>query len=441
MSKTNRIKSLTPTVAALTGVFCGHETALGSGFAVAELSTLGIGTANALVANPDDVGAFAYNPAAMAFHDSSSLALGSLFIGPSFSVKTATGDHDSHGADWVVAPMVQGAVVINDRWRAGIALNAPFGLESRWGIGNFPELAGETTREVQVLPPPFPAFSFNVPNGAEPTASKAEILDLSPTFAFRVTDDFSVSAGLDYYYAKKTKFNSTLMTLSGDGHGYGFNLGALYAAERWSIGAAYHAAATLDIQGQYRPTNSTLELLGALPSAQSASLDLNLPWRLQVGARFKLTPQIAVEFDWTRTGWSEFQDITVKGAGGQIILKDENNWEDASAYRLGFTWQALERTQLRIGYSYDETPQDDDYFSPRIPDNDRHLLGIGIGQDLGQGWQVDLGYMYALFDGKRKITGSRDYAGLGDDINGSTAVAGEYDANAHLIGLELTKTF
>jgi long-chain fatty acid transport protein len=435
------MKRTVSTILGLAGFCCISPTAVASGFAVAELSTTGVGTANALVANPDDVGAFAYNPAAMGFHDSSSLALGTLFIGPTFSVDTATGKQDSHGADWVAAPMIQGAVIINDRWRAGVALNAPFGLETRWDVDTFPALAGETPRAIQVLPSPYPPISFDLPNGAQPTSTKAEILDLTPTFAFRVTDDFSVSAGMDYYYAKKARLDSSLTTLSGDGDGYGFNLGALYAADRWSIGAAYRSAATVEIEGQYRPTNADLILLGGLPVAQSASLDLNLPWRLQLGARFKITPELAVEFDWARTGWSEFSDIAVRGVSGQLILKDENNWEDTNAYRLGFTWQALDRTQLRLGYSYDETPQGDDYFSPRIPDNDRHLLGIGLGQDLGRGWQVDVGYMYAWFDGKRTVTGSRAYGGLGEGSNGTTAIAGEYDANAHLIGIELTKTF
>jgi long-chain fatty acid transport protein len=440
------INRLVPSVIGLAGICSVNTTSLASGFAVAELSTAGVGTANALVANPDDVGAFAYNPAAMGFHDASSLALGTLLIGPSFSVETSSGNNDSHGADWIATPMITGAAVINERWRAGVAVNAPFGLETRWEVNTFPALAGSSDVQVQTTaPPPYPpvpiTINVELPNGAEPTASKVEVLDLMPTLAFRVTDDLSVSAGMDYYYAKKARLNSTLTTLSGDGQGYGFNLSALFAADRWSVGVTYHSAATVEIEGSYIPTTDYPALRGTLPPAQDASLDLNLPWRLQVGARFKITPSLAVEFDLKRSGWSEFQEIAVKGSYGQLILKDENNWEDANAYRLGLTWQALERTQVRLGYSYDETPQDEDHFSPRIPDNNRHLLGIGLAQDLGRGWQIDVGYMYAFFDGKRNVTGSRSYGGLGDEINGTTAIAGEYDANAHLIGLELTKIF
>lgn len=69
------------------------------GFAVPEMSVAELGTANALVANPEERGAFIYNPAAMAFHAQSSIAAGALFINPNFSVKTESGKHDSTGAD------------------------------------------------------------------------------------------------------------------------------------------------------------------------------------------------------------------------------------------------------------------------------------------------------------------------------------------------------
>jgi len=51
-----------------------------SGFSVPELSTAGLSLSNALVANPEELGAIPYNAAAMGFHDKSSLSLGALFI-------------------------------------------------------------------------------------------------------------------------------------------------------------------------------------------------------------------------------------------------------------------------------------------------------------------------------------------------------------------------
>ncbi|AGA91356.1 long-chain fatty acid transport protein [Thioflavicoccus mobilis 8321] len=401
-----------------------QPSARASGFAVPENSAAGIGTANALVANPDDPGAFTYNPAAMGFHDDSSIAIGALFIGPSFQVTNSTGTHDSEGADWIGAPMIQGALKINDKWRLGLGVNAPFGLETRWEKETFPAL----TKELNLGP-------ITIPLSPQPLQSKLEIIDVVPTVTYRVNDQLSLAAGVDYYWAKSAVLDSTQADLEGDGDGWGYNLSFLFKQDALSIGGSFHSAATVDIEGEVTPL-----ILGI--ASQSAQLDLNLPWRLQLGVRYALTDQLAVEFDWTRTGWSEFDKIAVKPkGGGPAIQEDINDWSDANAYRLGLTYQWRPATVLRLGYSYDETGQGDSYFSARVPDNDRHLFGIGIGQELGNGWALDVGYMYVLFE-DRNYESTSAYSLLDSSaINGTNAIDGDYEASAHLFGLEIRRTF
>lgn len=418
--------------AAIIGLSAGTN-ALASGFGVAELSLLGMGTANALVANPDEPGAIAYNPAAIAFQPQSSWSAAAMFINPNFSVTTASGKHDSQGADWHTTPLLNVAVRIDDKWAAGLSVNAPFGLETRWPVGTFPELAGTMTV-------PTPLGPTSIPLSAQPTQSKAEILDFTPTFTYRVTDEFAVSAGADIYWNKSSELNSTLTATEGDGSGWGFNLSAMYVKDALSLGANFHSAATVSVDGYYDALNATLVAAGALPASQSAKLDLNLPWRLQLGLRYEITDDLAAEFDWTRTGWSEFEEITINltGTGGSLPT-DVNDWTDTNAYRLGLTYDLQENTQLRIGYSYDETPQGKNNYTARIPDADRHLFGFGVAQSLGQGWQVEAGYMYVM-NGERNYNGSQPYV-PGGPTNGTTAYAGKYEAHANLFGLGITKTF
>ncbi|MGB5834240.1 MAG: porin [Thiohalocapsa sp.] len=419
------------TMLALAGISIGHA----EGFALPELSVAGLGTANAMVANPDELGAFPYNPAAMAFHEQSSLAIGALFVNPNFSVKTGSGKNDSSGSDWIVPPIGQAAVRINDQWSAGLGVTAPFGLETKWDTGTFPPLTGTAP-----LPPPF-APGTTIPLSPQPTRSKLEIIDFTPTATYRVNDNLALSAGADIYWAKSAQLDSSITKLSGDGSGWGFNLSALYTKDAFSAGINYHSAATVKIDGSFTSLDSTMVLLGILPPSQSAELDLDLPWRLTIGARYEISPRIAVELDWARTGWSEFEEIKVTGdLNGSTLIQDTNNWEDANAFRLGITYQLLDRTQLRFGYSYDETAQDDEYFSARVPDNDRNLFSIGVSHGLADGWQLEAGYMFVMFK-DRDYSGSRPYSGSGPEINGTTAIAGDYQANAHLIGIEVSKTF
>ncbi len=412
-----------------------------SGFAVPELSTAGIGMANALVANAEDPGAFPYNAAAMGFHEASSLSIGGLLIAPSFELDNASGSHESHGADWVGAPMVQAAARITERLWAGLAINAPFGLETRWRPGTFPKLTG-----IRVAPAGFPEPT--IPLSPQPLQSKLEVIAVAPTVTYALNGQVSLSAGIDYYWVKSAVLDSSLTELDGDGTGWGFNLGSLYRQGPWSFGAAFHSAATIEVEGSYQPLSQNLVLLNqlvpgrGLPPAQDAELDLHLPWRLQLGARYAFTDELAVELDWTRTGWSEFDKITIVGRdSGAVIQEDTNSWSDASAYRLGLTYQWRPRTQLRLGYSFDETGQGDELFSARIPDSDRHLFGVGIGHDLGEGWSLEAGYMYVRFK-DRDYRSSRPYDPREPaDINGTDALDGDYAASAHLVGLEVRKTF
>ncbi|MTW21230.1 OmpP1/FadL family transporter [Allochromatium palmeri] len=406
---------------------CGTQAVQASGFMLPESSTAGIGLSNALVANPDERGAFAYNPAAMGFHATSSLAVGTYFIGPNFSVDTASGHHDSQGADWMALPMIQGAFSLDERWRLGLGVSVPFGLETRWSDGTFPAVSG--TRSIG---------AYSIPLG-HPLTSKLEIIDVSPTVAYRLNDALSLSAGIDVYWARQAKLDSTLGTLTGDGYGFGFNLGALYRQGPWSLGAAFRSSATLELEGDFVPKSSVLVSLGRLARAQTGELDLALPWRLQLGARYAFDERLAVEFDISRSGWSAFNDIKVTSkATGALIFVDQNDWNDANAYRLGATYQWNDQTQLRFGYTYDETGQDDDHFSARVPDNDRHLFSLGLAQSLGNGLSLEAAYMYV-----RAV--ERDYRGAspytGGDLNGSTALAGDYSMDAHLIGLEIVKVF
>ncbi len=394
--------------------------AMGSGFALPELSTAGIGTANALVANPREPGAFAYNPAAMGFHDRSSVALGAIFIGPSFRVTNEGGRSDSQGADWYAGPLFQAAIGLTDQWRLGLGVNAPFGLETRWIFGTFPLLT--------------------TPTGNHPTISKLEILDFVPSAAYRVNENLSLGLGLDLYWAKSAQLNSNLGQLSGDGNGIGFNLSALYRLDALSLGIAYRSGGTLDIDGGFTPQSLPLVAAGLLAPGQSASVDLSLPWSLQVGVRYAFGADLAVELDWTRTGWSEFDRLEiVGGSSGALIFADVNDWEDANAYRLGLTYQVRPETQLRLGYSYDQTGQGGDHFSARVPDANRHLFGIGVAQTLGQGLSLEAGYMYVMMD-ERNIRSATPYE-PGGEVNGTAALNGDYEMDAHVIGIELVKAF
>ena len=429
-------KSVTTALASGLVLLLAQSTASASGYGLPEISAAGVGTTNALVANPDETGAFPYNPAAMGFHDKTSVSIGGMLIGPTFKVETNTGKHQSEGADWIATGFFQGAIKASPRWTLGFGVNSPLGLENRWQEGTFPKLSGSTT-----VPLPPPLGPTPLPNGSHPTNSKLQVVDLVPTATYRMNDNLSISGGIDLYWIKQAVLNSSLGKLDGDGTGLGFNLSFLYVRDALSVGASFHSASKVDVEGRYRPLNQTLVMLGAILPAQSASVDVNLPWRLQLGLRYEINTDWAVEFDWNRTGWSEFDELVVKGdQTGGTIFRDTNNWDDANAFRFATTYQLLPETQLRFGYTYDKTPQGDAHYSARVPDNDRHMLGIGVAHELTDGLALEFGYLYVRNE-ERNFRSTRPYEGLGSDVNGTDALDGKYNSHAHLIAFELRKYF
>ncbi|MEW8524189.1 MAG: OmpP1/FadL family transporter [Candidatus Thiodiazotropha endolucinida] len=407
-----------------------NQTAQASGFAVPELNITGLALSNAMVANPDSLSAIAYNPAAMAFHTGSALELGLLLVEPDLSVDTGSGTVDSEANDVVAIPAFTAFTQLNETWSLGLSVNAPFGLETEW-----------------------PAWTFDAqypPGTTIPTQSKLEIVAFSPSVAYKINDKASLSGGVDYYWMREVIFNGDINAgmpgsnpaadLEGDGRGVGFNLGFMVDQGRWSFGGSYHSEANIPIEG-------TVDLpAGALPSflTNKVNADLKLPWRLQVGVRNQTTDKLAIEFDVTRTGWSSFDTLVVdQDQLGTNIVTSLNQWDDANAYRIGISYDFSQATQLRIGYTFDETPQDDKFYSPRIPDADRQLFSLGVGHTLSNGWTIDAGYMYVKFD-DRTLDIDPTFVHAAPDAgetNGTSAVNGDYESSVHLFGIGIKKHF
>lgn len=370
-----------------------------SGFRIPEASIAGLGSSNALVADTVTPGALPYNPAAMSFHDQRVLIVSLVNVRPTFEadpdIGTAT---DSKGAASVFLPSTYFMDHINSDFSWGISLNTPFGLETKWPAGTFTA----------------------VPASFEPEQSKLELININPNIAYRINDNTSLAFGVDYHVVRKLIFNTQALKIEGDGNAFGWNIGLLHSQNDWSFGLSYRSAVSIDLDG-------SVDATAVLSTKSSASTTLELPDMLQIGARYQVNPQWAVEFDIERTGWSSFDAIEIDHASPGIPnpITSANGWENSTAYRLSGSYQASPATQYRFGYARDGSPQGETDFSPRIPDGERQTLSAGFSHDLG-GYSIEMGYMVAWLD---------------RTIDSSAAYSGKYESRAHLLGVGLSSQF
>ena len=393
-----------------------------SGFAIPERSAAGMGMANALVANPDDISALAYNPSLAVFHQQANISNSLMLIKPTLEVTpSATGGsyQESQGDRNVWIPGLSGHLTLPNQTALILNVSAPFGLETNWPNGTFPEAASYD---------PSSGLLPGTTGAAQPTDSKLAILGVSPSVAFKINDHTAFALGLDYYQVREVAFNAVAKQNEGDGDGWGYNLSFTnQPTANITLGLSYHSPATANIEGTTVASSGT----------SRATTELTLPWRVQLGLQAAINDDLALEFDITRTGWNNFNVLQINSDSPTTSV---NNWKDANTYHLGMQYALHDKTRLRLGYSYDKTRQPDRYFGARVPDSDRHLFGIGIGHQFDDGWNIDAGYMYVLFK-DRAINNSTTPTPPGTDLNGTNAYNGTYKTHAHLLGITLSKHF
>lgn len=383
-----------------------------SGFRIPEASVLGLSTSNAVVANPAERGALAYNPAAMSFHDGVNVVAGLVAADPTNEVTTLAGTKASDVDTPFYIPNIVLMGHASPAVSLGLNITSPFGLETNWPNETFPGFAGPI-------------------DGLEPSRSKLQMANVNPNVAFKLGTNASIAVGVDYYWIKDVRLDTQAIKLSGNGDGVGVNFAFMHTAGDWSTGFSWRSRVTTDIDGS----------VSAGGLAAPTNTEITFPAMIQVGMRNQATQALALEFDIEHTDWSSFNALVIShshpGLASPIV--STNAWDDALAFRFGGTLELSGATQLRFGYTRDKTGQEDTHFSARIPDADRHLLSVGIGQDIGN-WQIEAGYMYVRWD-DRTVDSAVPFGAFGGDANGTNAYNGAYKSTAHLFGLGVNGRF
>jgi long-chain fatty acid transport protein len=416
-------------------VLSSHQSFAG-GFRIPESSVEGIALSDALVADPVSSGAFTYNYSSMAFHEGMNLSIDGVGVFTNSSVSpnapnAPVGSVDNQSDD-AFLPSLYFTQGITDKYSWGIHLGVPFGLESVWPVGTFSQFVTADT----VL------GAGGAIAGMQPTDSSLELFNVSPSFGIKLGDNASVALGIDYYNIKSVELNTLGSQTKGDGDDFGWNASFMYNAAPWSFGASYHSKSEIDIDG-----NISIAGLGTIPAKTS----LTLPYRFQIGVRNQLSENLAVEFDIERTGWSSYDQTVLTSSGGfipagTVLSTTTNDWKDITNLRLGLTWSLNSNTDLLFGTGYEETPQPDEHFDSTIADADRYMLSIGITHKLADGWKIKGGYQYGWLkdravSGQSYINQVASSGGTNLDPNGTDLYNGEYEGEAHLLGVGVTKSF
>ncbi|WP_424933279.1 OmpP1/FadL family transporter [Amaricoccus macauensis] len=392
----------------------GPGAASAAGFQLRELSAEGLGNAFAgNTAKATDLSTVYLNPAGMA-HVEGSQVQGDLsavvptinFSGSAtspFGTPYTGGDGGDAGQD-VVVPSFYGVWEINPTVKAGLSVNVPFGLSTKYDddwVGRYFAIESEIQNMV-----------------------------ITPSISWQATEQLSLGAGIQIGHADATLSNAVNLVglgfpagtpdgyskVSGSDYGYGYTLGMLYEFSPTSrIGLSYRSRIEYTLDGELS--------LDGIPGAQDvdAEADLTTPDVLSLGAYHELNPKWAVMGEVSWTNWSLFEEMRIEfddGRADQVTVED---WDDSLFFALGADYKHAEDHTFHFGIAYDQSPVPDEHRTARIPDSDRYWVSLGYSYDFSEKGTLNLGYTHLFFDGS-DIDETMDVGNLSGDYSGGADI-------------------
>ena len=441
-------------------LLCASSTVFASGFAIVEQSVSGLGVSFAGAVSGEDPSAMFFNPASITLLEGQQATAGLHVIVPSTKFTATTAESTpipigggaylppvsfgtNNGGDGGVTALVPNLYYsnkLNDKLSIGLGINAPFGLATdydRTWVGRY--YAKE---------------------------SDVATININPVIAYKVTDQFTLAAGVSAEYMDVTlssmldggliAFSATqspsfISAISqpaydifaenkADDWAFGFNLGLMYEfTPDTRIGLAYRSEIKHKLEGDVKfQIPSALAFLSPTFSNQDIHGEITLPATASVNLYTKVTDKLALMGDVTWTGWSSFDELTINFEGslaGSPSTTTEN-WDDTWRYSVGASYQATEALQLRGGMAYDETPISDEYRTPRIPGEDRFWVSLGAGYQFTENIDMDFAYAH-LFVSDSKM---QKYATNPEDTSHGTVI-GEFENSVDIASIQFNYKF
>lgn len=444
-------------LASLLGVAGSAQAA---GFALIEQSASGMGNAFAgMSARSDDPSMQYFNPATMAFmKQGMQLTVGGHVVAPNVSLGNesasnvtfggipVSGNDGGNAGEIAFVPNLYFKTDLNDTIALGLGVSVPFGLSTEYKDG----WAGR-----------YHALESNV-----------ETININPSVAWKVNENFSVGGGISVQYFKAKLTNAidssaicrataalgtcnalglavpgnaatdSYVKLEGDDVSFGFNFGMVFKPnDQATLGLAYRSMIEQNLDGRAKFTrssglNTLLNGAGStLLTNTNIQAQVDLPENVSLSGAFQATPDLELLADVTWTNWSRFKELRIDFDNpAQADGVTTENWDDNWRYSIGANYKWGTNLTLRTGVAYDETVvSDKQHRTPRIPDQNRTWLAFGASWIMSPANTLDVGYAHLFVKNVK----------LNNTTEGSIKhnLQGEYDSSVDILSVQLTHNF
>jgi long-chain fatty acid transport protein len=437
--------------------------AYSAGYQLNEISPSlqGSATAGAAAAN-DDVSSMFTNPATLSTLIENQAYVGGSEIMPHIKMSNASATHTVNipgaPASSISAPVAgetsqssiaKAALVpdayfgwrINQQFVVGVTVVAPFGLTTSYDNSS--------------------ALRFAADN------STVEAIAINPALSVALTKKLSIGLGFlaQYVQASFSNFDgpytgvpaldsflaSTNATyVNGSAWGYGYTVGALFNPDDLTrLGIGYRSQISEQIGGYGRQFTSPGGIVPAPSQAflsnagSSNTAAIKTPGTLTLSAARDIrnwTLKASAQF----TQWSCFNQLSINMPNAFATNSTiQTHWHNSWLGALGADYHLNNHWTVRGGVAYDETPTNNTYRDPRIPDSDRVWLTAGASYKLSKHVSFDGVYEH-VFLANQSVNATQS---LGSNANSGTVplevntASANYRGSVDIVGVAARYSF
>jgi long-chain fatty acid transport protein len=386
-----------------------------SGFQIRENSVKNLGRANSGTAvAKNDASVVSNNPAAMvnierntAQVDLTMIDLDAEFTGGG---KTAVGTPLSGGnggdpGEMTPVPALAAVFPLGgalDNLVVGVSVDAPFGLKTEYDqnwVGRYNAIKSDV-KTVDLNLSAALALSDRFSVGAGLIVQRADV-----TLSNAIDFGTAVCAGsgnvancFNAAYPFRPQANDGMVEVSGNDTSLGWRVGLQWRpVDALTIGVAHRSEIDHDLQGDADFTVpaavAAIPSVGAVYRDTPISAPLTTPSVTTVSVQYNVSDAFRLMADYQATDWHSLQSVRIFREGGGVLGNEPFQWKDTNFYSLGGEWDLSPAWTLRAGIAKDESPTNDTYRTPRLPDKDRKIFTLGATWNVSDAFSVVAAYM------------------------------------------------
>lgn len=321
-------------------------------------------------------------------------------------------------------PSIHFAKIMNENWVASLNIATPFGLGTKYD--------GENS-----------SARFMA------TKSGLETINISPSLAYKVNDEWSLGLGVDAIRAEVC-YDAKILAggiagategerkNKGKDWGYGFHAGVLFKpTESLKMGLSYRHKYDLRLKGDSDTVNTTTH-----DGYRRLEADLRLPESILYSIHHQYDEKWAMMADVEWTHWSkskelvlEFENITT---GAVETSTSQNQYKNTFRISAGTTYDWTDSFRLKFGVAFDQSPLQEAHRTVRLPGSDRWWLAIGAKYKINENITLNAGYSHLFFKDSKVYTYGPTSSSTGPS---ASRLIGDYRSKADIIGLQITWKF